>query len=294
MAYQAYEIDDTGRKRIVCADDPMLDQYKVYYCSGIGKNGEICNCPVHLVRGSECVAPHFRQATREYDHCKGCTHAENSPFRKIEHLDRSGGDMTAEDLLKVGSRDRTDAPGKYELPSQCCPGSQDQRGEKDDGIGERLSKMVHKNPTSIQQLYLILSLPGNSVYAGSKTVDLLVSSKTIQYHRQHLPMNCGVKLVVAEACFRRDIIPPSPNTILMQDPYYKSAGPNGKNRLYYVIQTNRAQFGLIKNLLKDAKGKRYLILGDWRYDEKTNTYGCVLSKVSHWKLLRSDIDCEDY
>ena len=123
MAYQAYEIDDTGRKRIVCADDPMLDQYKIYYCSGIGKNGEICNCPVHLVRGSECVAPHFRQATREYDHCKGCTHAENSPFRKIEHLDRSGGDMTAEDLLKVGSRDRTDAPGKYELPSQCCPGS---------------------------------------------------------------------------------------------------------------------------------------------------------------------------
>lgn len=294
MAYEAFEIDGMGMERIVRADDLTLDPSKVYYCNGTGKNGQICRCPVHLVQGSERVAPHFRQASQEQKHISGCTHAEESPYHQVMSLDRSGHDLTAGDLLKIGSKDgvgsqRKDKPlPRYEL------GSQDEQREREDGNDGRLLKWSHKNPTTILQLYLILNLPEVKVYAGCEIENLFVGSKTIRYHRNHLPMKDGVRLVVAEACFAQDIIPPGPNTFVMQDPYWRDGGKkvSEEKRIRYVIQVTDAQRDSICELLKNAKGKRYLILGDWSYDEATHTYRCILDKKSHWKKLDAKSDCE--
>ena len=296
MAYEAFEIDDIGIEQIVCADDPTLDPYKVYRCSGTDRNGKRCLCPVHLVLGSEHVSPHFRQAFQDQKHISGCSHAEESPYHQIMHLDLSGQGWAEEDLLDIGSRDDTESRRKDKQLPQNDPDNQDRREERDTGDDDRPLQVVHKKPTNIRQLYLILSLPEVMAYAGHKIVELLVSSKTIQYHRNHLPMKDGVKLVVAEACFAKDMIPPGRNTVLMQDPYWKEGGKkvSEEKRIRYVIQVTNAQHDSIHQLLKDAKGKRYLILGDWRYDEATHTYRCALNKKSHWILLKADFDCESF
>lgn len=297
MADEAFELDDMGVERIVYADDPTLDPREIYYCNGTGKNGQICRCPVHLVRGSERIAPHFHQASPRQKHISGCTHAEESPYRQIMCLDRSGRDLTAEDLLKIGSQDGMDPPSRNKQLPQRGPGNQDQQREEDNGNNkDRPLKAVHKNPTSIRQLYLIFSLPGVMEYAGCKIVDLFVGSKTIQYHRHHLPMKDGIKLVVTEKMFAKDIIPLDHNRYLMQDPYWKEGGKkvSDEKRIRYVIQVSNAQYSSICNLLTNAKGKRYLILGDWKYDAATNTYRCALKKKSHWVELDAKIDCENF
>lgn len=294
MAYEAFELDDKGMARIVYADDPTLDPNQVYHCSGTDMSGKKCLCPVHLVLGSERISPHFRQASQELKHINGCSHAEESPYHQIMHLDLSGQGLSEQDLLDIGSRDGANARRRDKQPPERDPDNQGQGGKQDDDYDDRQLQVVHKNPTNIRQLYLILCAPEVMAYAGHKIVELLVSSKTIQYHRNHLPMEDGVKLVVAEACFAKDIIPPGRNTFLMQDPYWKEGGKkvSDEKRLRYVVQVSNAQYSSICNLLTNAKGKRYLILGDWKYDAATNTYRCELKKISHWILLKADFDCE--
>lgn len=91
----------------VDAANPDLPPHGEYYCSGTCDGGKMCMCPVTLIVPDDGdIVRHFRRTQQNVSHGKGCTHADESPFRFVDHLDHSGADMIDQDILKLGSRHR--------------------------------------------------------------------------------------------------------------------------------------------------------------------------------------------
>lgn len=278
----------------VDAEDPNLSPHEEYYCNGICDGGKTCMCPVSLIEPDDegDFVKHFRLTKKNVRHGAGCSHADESLFRYVDHLDHSGADMTDEDILRIGKKVRDSnrkQPGHTAGEGHTRADVQD--GKTADDNRQYLQRQT--KPRSIYQLYLVLSDPETKVYAGRKKAQLIVNNQTDFFHRNN--PGDGVMLVVAERKFKDGPETPSGHAcIVFQDTHFVPG--QKQNRLVFVVEfENDDLYQKVNAACMSSKQnfkQKYLLLGDWHYDAATRAYYTTLTSWGHFKVLTADKDIE--
>lgn len=169
-------------------------------CCGKDRKGRACHAdmvPVSKTSGSKALKE-FRQKNNLKPHICGCNMDKRNDYSRTSRIDMSAEGHTKEDLWNAIKARGTRGAGGGGGPGGTTGGVGGASGGEVDVKGKPIKRVV-KLPSSLQQLAEVLTnLPLEDFYADSYVRDLIMDSRTIDYHRRSDISDGSPMLVLAK------------------------------------------------------------------------------------------------
>lgn len=232
-------------------------------CCGRDKQGHVCHAIMtHATCRRTGKVKEFRQKGDEIPHIFGCQFDERPQYRRIVNPDYRAKGYSSEDIWNSISNSK-----KHKGVPGGGGGTPPTRGPEEPGQKKEPSEKPIKTtvalPRNILQYFDVLqALNINNQYADSHVRDLIIDSRTVQYHRENGPP-VGTPILILAKKLHPDYCPlkRNPDEVILIDVGYSAAAkkdPDGC--LLFRLQLRGESKKVLQNFLSSKQKDTYLLL----------------------------------